>query len=632
MALPLPPELPEFIFGPLSTEEGRLQQARQDRSGLVHAVQRSVLAPEAEEEVVIRVRVGVDLAVAAVELRYSTDLALDPAGLEPLQPGVVTVPMARSRLEWDTLAWGYLEEWSAPIPGQPAGTTVCYAIWASTVTGVSLACPFVAQERMAQRQRRAADAPLTYAYVVGRQPIPAWIREAVIYQVFVDRFAPDPGAAFAAPEDLAGRFGGTLRGLISRLDYLQALGVNCLWLTPIFPSPSHHGYDPMELAAVEPRFGCLADWDALVAGARARGMRLLLDYVVNHMSSAHPRFLAAQADPADPAVAWFRFREHPHDYDCFFDVPGQPELQTDHPEVRAYFLEHARFWLERGCAGFRLDYAANVSHAFWSLFREGTRRTRAEAVTLGEITQPPDVMRSYIGRMDGCLDFRLLELLRSFFAHRSLSASAFAHSVDQHLAYFGDDLVLPSFLDNHDMNRFLWLVGGDKRRLKLAAFCQFSLPQPPILYYGTEVGLSQRAGVGRLEEARLPMLWQGEQDPELLAFFQALIAFRQATPALRQEPRRNWLVADEQGLLGVRCGPVLLLFNNGEHPAAVALPSGWGPAEVALLTAPLQQFDPASGQLQLAPWAGAALRIRPGSPSQPAADPPAPSPGHRGGG
>ena len=138
--------------------------------------------------------------------------------------------------------------------------------------------------------------------------------------------------------------------------------------------------------------------------------------------------------------------------------------------------------MDAGCDGFRLDYAANVSHAFWSLFREDTRRHHPEAVTLGEITQPPDVMRSYIGRMDGCLDFRLLELLRAFFAHRTLTASAFDHALAQHLAYFGAELVLPSFLDNHDMNRFLWLVEGDKRRLKLAAFCQFTIPQPPLRY------------------------------------------------------------------------------------------------------------------------------------------------------
>ena len=157
------------------------------------------------------------------------------------------------------------------------------------------------------------------------------------------------------------------------------------------------------------------------------------------------------------------------------------------------------------------------------------------------------------------------ELLRGFFAFRSLSASAFEHGLAQHLAYFGADLVLPSFLDNHDMNRFLWLVGGDQRRLRLAALAQFTLPVPPILYYGTEVGLSQRAAVGRLEEARLPMLWEGEQDLELLAFFQKLIAFRHAHPELRRLPRQPVLLDDDQGLLGVRVGELLLLFNNSER-------------------------------------------------------------------
>jgi cyclomaltodextrinase len=638
--------LPEFIFGPLSTAAGRVRQARLQCTGLRHDVNRVVLAPDPGEAVVIRVQVGPELAVTAVELRYSIDPGLDPAAdgssadRAPAE-GVRCLAMTRSRLRWDDLAWGYLEEWTASIPGQPTGTAVSYAITATTSDGDRLGCPFLDQERLrrsvlapeeldldALSRRPPEPGPRTYAYVVGRRPIPDWLREAVIYQIFVDRFAPDPGTCFRDPGDLAGFFGGSLRGVIARLDHLQALGVTCLWLTPIFPSPSHHGYDPVDPGAVEPRLGTLADWDALVAAARARGMRLLLDYVVNHVSSEHPRFRAAQADAADPAGAWFRFREHPHDYDCFFDVPGQPELRSDHPEVRAYFLEHARFWLTRGCDGFRLDYAANVSHAFWSLFREGTRATRADAVTLGEITQPPDVMRSYTGRMDGCLDFRLLELLRGFFAHRSLSASAFEHALEQHLSYFGADLVLPSFLDNHDMNRFLWVVGGDRRRLRLAALCQFTLPQPPILYYGTEVGLSQRAGVGRLEEARLPMLWGEDQDADLLAFFQELIAFRHAHPALRSEPRQAWLLDDSRGLLGVRCGAVAVVMNNAEQPATVEFPTAWGGAEPVLLTAPAEPIAAVAGTLTLAPWAGAALRLSPGSPSPPAAGPPVPSVDH----
>lgn len=164
MALPPPSDLPEFLFGPLSTEEGRLPQARLDRSGLIHPVNRLVLAPEAREAVAIQARVGPDLAVAAMELRYCTDAPGARGGV---------VPMVRTALEWDTLAWGCLEEWSASIPGQPAGTAVSYTLHATSVTGATLPCPWP-----------ASNSPRTYAYVVGRRPIPPWIREAVIDQVF----------------------------------------------------------------------------------------------------------------------------------------------------------------------------------------------------------------------------------------------------------------------------------------------------------------------------------------------------------------------------------------------------------------------------------------------------------------
>ncbi|MFN7678939.1 MAG: alpha-amylase, partial [Cyanobacteriota bacterium] len=127
-----PPKLPEFIFGPLSTAEGRARQARRDRLGFDHPVGRLVLAPDAGEDVVIRARVGTDLAVVAMELRYTTNPSLPLTegtadGAHPV-PGVFAVVMTRTRLDWDTLAWGHLEEWSAPIPGQLAGTTLYYAI------------------------------------------------------------------------------------------------------------------------------------------------------------------------------------------------------------------------------------------------------------------------------------------------------------------------------------------------------------------------------------------------------------------------------------------------------------------------------------------------------------------------
>jgi cyclomaltodextrinase / maltogenic alpha-amylase / neopullulanase len=150
-------------------------------------------------------------------------------------------------------------------------------------------------------------------------------------------------------------------------------------------------------------------------------------------------------------------------------------------------IESATYWLDRGLDGFRCDYANGPSHAFWSAFRAATRAAKPDSITLGEVVETPELQRTYQGRLDGCLDFLLLQGLRQFFAFDVMTASAFDGFLQRHLAFFAGDFVLPSFLDNHDMNRFLWVVRGDVRRLKLAALCQFTLPHPPIIYYGTNV-------------------------------------------------------------------------------------------------------------------------------------------------
>ncbi|HEY9616843.1 MAG TPA: glycoside hydrolase family 13 protein [Microcoleaceae cyanobacterium] len=610
------PQLPEFIFGALSTAQGRLRQARLARVGLWHDLSLHPIHPIEQEPILITVRVGTEIAVKTISLHYTTDPSIPLAPLDVEHPAISTLPMQRTQIEWDTLQWGYLEQWAASIPGQLPGTQVSYAITAITTTGQAITCPYVDIEALKQladpedfdfpilERRYRHHPPQIYQVVVGQTPIPSWIRQAIIYQIFVDRFAPDPGQSFHTPDDRSGIYGGTLNGIRSKLDYLQNLGVNCLWLTPIFPSPSHHGYDPTDYSTIEPRLGTLADWQQLVTDAHQRGIRIILDYVVNHLSSDHEAFQSALSDRQHPAYDWFRFRNHPDEYDCFFDVPGQPELNSDHPGVREYFIHHACEWLKQGCDGFRLDYAHGVSHAFWSVFRAATRATTSDSVTLGEVTQPPSVMRSYIGRMDGCLDFRVLELLRGFFIFENLTVSQFDHALAQHLAYFGTDLVLPSFLDNHDMNRFLWLVNGDRRRLKLAALCQFTLPQPPIIYYGTEVGLSQLEPVGRLEESRLPMLWGQEQDETLLAFYQQLIAFRQQTYDHWQQPRQAWLLNDMNRVYGYECGEYMIVLNARDQDFTVSLPQSPRSPQLMLTTDSTTVWHPQTHQLYLAPFTG----------------------------
>jgi cyclomaltodextrinase len=614
-----PSNLPEFIFGQLSTKQGRLKQARMARVGLFHDSTLTPLIPQENEPIQITVRVGVDVAVKAVTLYFTTDGSALQYPFDLQDPAIWSLPMQRSEIEWDTLQWCYLEQWSATIPGQLNGTHIHYAISAITTTDQTIHCPYVdldALKRLSDAEdfdfnsletRYRNHQPQVYGFVVDEQLIPEWLQDAVIYQIFVDRFAPDPGTEFKQPSDRSGIYGGTLKGIITKLDYLERLGVNCLWLTPIFPSPSHHGYDPVDYGTIEPRLGTLEDWQRLVAEAHQRGIRIILDYVVNHISSEHAAFQSAISDPTHPTVDWFRFRNYPLEYDCFFDVPGQPELNSDHPGVRDYFIANACQWLRQGCDGFRLDYAHGVSHAFWSQFRVATRQVRPDSVTFGEITQPPSVVRSFAGRMDGCLDFKLLELLRGFFVFEHLTVSQFDKAVQQHFAYFGSSLVLPSFLDNHDMNRLLWVLKGDKRRLKLASLCQFTLPNPPIIYYGTEVGLSQLEAVGRLEESRLPMIWGDEQDLDLLGFYQQLIGLRRQSPQCWRQPHLPLMIDNANRVYGYQCGEYAILLNNSDNQVTLSLPD-WQHTQLMITSDATTIWQTEIAQLCLLPFAGVICR------------------------
>ena len=267
--------------------------------------------------------------------------------------------------------------------------------------------------------------------------------------------------------------------------------------------PSHHGYDATDLRTVEPRLGSEDDLLELLTHAHAAGIRVILDFAANHVSSGHPAFQRALRDRDSPEAGWFTFTDWPTQYLSFFGVADHPQVDCDDPGARAYMIETARRWLEFGVDGFRCDYAQGPSHAFWSAFRAETRRTSQDAITIGEIVETPALQRTFRGRMDGWMDFLLNQTLRSFFAFGDITVSDFDAFLGRHLSFFDGDYVVPSFLDNHDMNRFLWIVRGDIRRLRLAALCQFTLPNPPIVYYGTEVGMSPatRRPIRRWERA-----------------------------------------------------------------------------------------------------------------------------------
>ena len=229
----------------------------------------------------------------------------------------------------------------------------------------------------------------------------------------VDRFAPAPDR-WLEPAEMETFVGGNLRGVIDHLDYVASLGVTAIWLTPIFKVGSYHGYDTIDYKEIDPRFGTKADLAELVQAAHGRGLRVILDFVANHSSHQFEFFQQALADPASAHRELYDFDPaYQHGYRSFFTDATMPQFNHDHPEARAYLLDAARYWLrEFGVDGYRLDYAAGPSHDFWSAFGAACKEVNPDCWTFGEVTLGSEALRTYTGRLDGCLDFGFVRQVR----------------------------------------------------------------------------------------------------------------------------------------------------------------------------------------------------------------------------
>lgn len=580
----------DFIFGGIESDETTLVAVERGLwRGLRHRHDIQPLDPAPGEPVTLTVYVGPDVHVDRVTAYVTTD-GSEPGGSRGSAERGFAVELARVDVRWEALLWDYVEVWQGEIPGQPDGTLVHYRIegWRIYDAGFAI---WSSEPNF----DRTVEVPTRYGYHVDTFAPPAWTHESVIYHIFVDRFAiPNQIAEphrWLDPAEMNDFAGGTLAGITERLDYIVDLGVTAIWLSPIFKTPTYHGYDTTDFYAVDPRFGRNDDLRALVDAAHARGLRVLLDFVANHVSTEFAPFVTAVADAHSPHREWFTFGPHyKSGYRAFFDVPSMPQLATDHPAVRRYLCDAAAYWLTTyDVDGYRLDYAAGPSHAFWSEFRAACKRAKPDCWLFGEVTLAGENLRTYTGRLDGCLDFAFARTVRRLCAHpeAAISLREFASTVERGHKFFLSMGInvnergfgLPSFLDNHDMNRFLWVVNNDEARLRLAATIMMGVGGPPIIYYGTEVGLSQPRTKGPYcEEARHPMLWGAGQNQTLLAFFKRLIAFRRAHPALWHGGMATWLLDDARGLWGVErqsgADRVLLLVNLGTGAHAILLPPG----------------------------------------------------------
>ena len=368
------------------------------------------------------------------------------------------------------------------------------------------------------------------AQPVARPSAAGWTKGATCYEIFVRSFRDSDGDGI-----------GDLNGLTQSLDYINDgnprtstdLGARCLWLMPVAESPSYHGYDVSNYFKVEPDYGTNADFKRLVTEAHERGIRVLVDLVLNHASSEHPYFQEALRDPASPHRGWFRFSaskptsKGPWGQDVWYKSPlrdeyyyavfwsGMPDLNYETAAVRQEASSIARFWLtEMRVDGFRLDAVpylvetgdtlahSRATHDVLRRFSADVRRAAPRAFTIGEVWDSTGTILSYYpNELDAYFAFPVSDAILE--AVRSGSPGKLVPEVLRFQRALPPDRWSP-FLRNHDQTRTITALGGDTARARLAAQILLTLPGLPFIYYGEEIGMM---GDKPDERLRTPMQW-----------------------------------------------------------------------------------------------------------------------------
>jgi len=441
-------------------------------------------------------------------------------------------------------------------------------------------------DRLAQDRSEYFKLPFNHRADIAR--VPEWVRDAVVYNIFPDSFASGKCriAGKSHPrqfegQTVRGRLGGTLEGVTQNIDYLKTLGINCVYLNPIFAAGEYHKYDLLDYYHVDPCFGGDGAFREMVEALHAANIRVIIDGVFNHCGWHFFAFEdVLKNQEKSPYKDWFydltfpvrrpETAEEIPDYACFAYERMMPKLNTANPEVQKYFCEAGAYWVrEYRIDGWRLDVASEVNDGFWRAFRQAVKRENPEALLIGEVWESAEHWLR--GDMfDSTMNYDFRKHCRAFFAEKRIDAAKFSGRVTDMLMRYRLQM-LPAqlnLLDSHDVSRFLSLCGGDTVSLRLAILFMMCFVGMPTVFYGDELGVQ---GI-REEEYRAPMPWDGG-DLSLLAFFRKAIAMRHALAPLREGDFR---------MLSAEAGSRMLCFrrSTGEETVTVAINAGDAPADI----------------------------------------------------
>lgn len=449
----------------------------------------------------------------------------------------------------------------------------------------------------------------------------------VYYEIFVRSFYDSNGDGI-----------GDLNGITEKLDYLKSLGISGIWLTPINPSPSYHGYDITNYKAINPQFGTMADFRRLLRQAHTRHIKVLMDLVANHTSNRHPWFVKA-LNPGSRYHDWYTWagkganlkrmsatggpawHKRGTQYYLGTFTAGMPDLNYDNPAVRKAMIGIGRFWLRRGVDGFRLDAARHIYEnfegqdhdppevrenlAWWKQFRAALEKTNPHVFLVGEVSADSEgQLTPYYAGLDSVFNFPIAKDLVE--AARTENSTHIGSTLHAALARFdaaadGQPHMDTPFLSNHDQDRVMSQLHGNMDHMRMAAAMLLTLPGRPFLYYGEEIGMTGSKPDPRIRE---PMRWDrsttapGEttwepltfnthpavsvaaeqHDPgSLLNFYRTLLRWRQQLPALRDGSIAGYPADGGPIAVWIRrdaAQTLLVVHNLSAKPSHVILEAG----------------------------------------------------------
>ncbi len=423
---------------------------------------------------------------------------------------------------------------------------------------------------------------------------PGWVQDAVFYQIFPDRFAngdtandPPGTRAWGGTPTPGNFFGGDLRGILNRLDYISSLGVNALYLNPVFASRSNHKYNTSDYLKIDPAFGDEALFRELVDSCHARGIRVILDGVFNHTGVDFFAFADLKKNGAhSPYAGWYNVHGYPvgpvsrPNYECWWGFGSLPKLMTSNPGVRQYLFDVTRHWLAAGIDGWRLDVPNEIPHEFWIEWRRLVKSIRPDAYILGEIWDDGTPwLRG--DQFDAVMNYPFRSACIDFFASGKIAVSRFDADLARLRLAEGPAVTFAMFnlLGSHDTERFLTLCLGDAGLWKLALLFQMTYPGAPSLYYGDEVGMTG----GKDPGCRGTMVWDPSlQNAGMLDYTRAVIGLRRKFPVLRRGGFVTLAVDDGRGLYAYareeKSSAAVIVLNRGENDLRAAIPARNAPA------------------------------------------------------